>query len=165
MSAAVTLRAARTAGIQIRVDGADLALEAHTAPPPDLLDRLARYKPEIVALLRQDRDGWSAEDWLAYFDERAGIAEFDGGLPRLEAEALAFESCVVEWMNRTFERSPPGICLACGGKDSAHDVLLPHGTEPAGHAWFHSRCWPQWFAKQRISAIEALRAIGLADRS
>ena len=34
--------------------------------------------------------------------ERAGIAEFDGGLPRPEAEALAFECCVVEWLNRTF---------------------------------------------------------------
>jgi len=25
---------------------------------------------------------WSAEDWQAFFDERAGVAEYDGGLPR-----------------------------------------------------------------------------------
>ena len=33
----------------------------------------------------------SMEDWEAYFDERAGIREFDGGLPRPEAERLARE--------------------------------------------------------------------------
>jgi hypothetical protein len=33
--------------------------------------------------------GWSAEDWQARLDERAGIAEFDGGLPHAQAEALA----------------------------------------------------------------------------
>jgi hypothetical protein len=33
--------------------------------------------------------GWSAEDWQACLDERAGIAEFDGGLPHAQAEALA----------------------------------------------------------------------------
>jgi hypothetical protein len=35
-------------------------------------------------------DHWSAEDWQAFFDKRAGIAEFDGGLPRAQAEAQAF---------------------------------------------------------------------------
>src|SRR5207342_393585 len=61
----------------------------------------------IVVLLRPGRDGWSAEDWQVFFDERAGIAEFDGGLPRGAAEAGAFACCVVEWLNRNFERSPP----------------------------------------------------------
>ena len=50
--------------------------------PLAILDLLSRHKPGIVALLRPGRDGWSAEDWQAFFDERAGIAEFDGGLPR-----------------------------------------------------------------------------------
>jgi hypothetical protein len=31
----------------------------------------------------------SLADWQAYFDERAGIREFDGGLSRLQAERLA----------------------------------------------------------------------------
>ena len=47
--------------------------------------------------------------------ERAGIAEFDGGLPRAEAETRAFECCVVEWLNRNPVCSPPGRCLDCGG--------------------------------------------------
>ena len=36
----------------------------------------------VIALLRTGSDGWSGEDWRAFFDERAAIAEFDGGLPR-----------------------------------------------------------------------------------
>jgi hypothetical protein len=67
-------------------------------------------------------DGWSAVDWLAFFDERAGIAEFDGGLPR--AEAQAFTCCVVEWLNRNPERSSPGYCLSCGDRAHADDPLL-----------------------------------------
>ena len=97
--------------------------------------------------------------------ERAGIAEFDGGLPRPEAEALAFECCVIEWLNRTFERSPAESCLACGGGDSAHDTLLPHGVDPTGHVWLHSRCWPAWHAGRRADAVTALKAIGIQDRS
>ena len=163
MSAAEILRKAQSAGIDLRVEGDDLALHAKAPPPADLLQRLARYKPEIVALLRPGRDGWSAEDWQVYFDERAGIAEFDGGLPRREAEARAFECCVVEWMNRTFESSPPGRCRACGGGDHAHDVLVPRGIEPTGHVWLHSRCWPDWYAGRKAEAVAALNAMGIVS--
>lgn len=165
MSAAEILREARSAGINLRVEGDDLALHAQAPPPDDLLQRLARYKREIVALLRPGRDGWSAEDWQVYFDERAGIAEFDGGLPRREAEARAFECCLVEWLNRTFERSPPGRCHACGGYEHAHEVLVPHGIEPTGHVWLHSRCWPAWYAGRKAEAVAALKAMGIAPPS
>ena len=130
LSAAEALKAARAAGIELVLDGDDLALSAASAPPAAVLDALSRHKAEIVALLRPGRDGWSAEDWQAYFDERAGIAEFDGGLSRAEAEARAFECCVVEWLNRNPARSPPGRCLGCGDREHAHDPLLPYGTEP-----------------------------------
>jgi hypothetical protein len=161
MSAAEALWAARAAGIEVRVDGDDLALRATSPPRAEILERLARHKPGVVALLRRGWDGWSAEEWRAHFDERAGIAEFDGGLPRPQAEARAFACCVVEWLNRNFDRSPPGSCLACGGADRAHDVLLPHGSEPAGPAWLHSRCWPAWHAGRRAEAIAALKAMGI----
>src|SRR5262245_46750147 len=38
-----------------------------------------------------DRTDWSAEDWRARFDERAGFFEHDGGLTRVQAERQAFE--------------------------------------------------------------------------
>lgn len=165
MSAAAALRAAHDAGIGLHVDGVDLVLEASAPPPAAVLDLLSRHKADLIALLRSGDDGWSVEDWRALYDERAGIAEFDGGLVRPEAEALAFECCVVEWLNRTFERSPPGSCLACGGADSAHDALLPHGVDPPGHVWLHSRCWHSWHAGRRADAAIALKAMGIEDRS
>jgi hypothetical protein len=38
-----------------------------------------------------DRSGWDEEDWQAAFDERAGILEYDAGMSRADAEALAME--------------------------------------------------------------------------
>jgi hypothetical protein len=116
MSAVLALNAARAAGIELALDGDDLVLRAASAPPAAMLDALSRHKVDIVALLRPGHDGWSGEDWLAFFDERAGIAKFDGGLPRASAEARAFECCVVEWLNHNPVRSPPGRCVGCGGK-------------------------------------------------
>jgi hypothetical protein len=74
-----------------------------------------------------------------FFDKRAGIAEFDGGLPRPRAEFQAFACCVTEWLNHNHVGSPPGRCLGCGETDRPHDPLLPYGVEPTGHAWLHSR--------------------------
>jgi hypothetical protein len=160
MSSVEALNVARAAGIRLAIDGDALTLEAEAAPPPAVLDLLVRHKTGIVALLRTGSDGWSGEDWLAFFDERAGIAEFDGGLPRQEAEVRAFDCCVVEWLNRNPAHSPAGRCLACGGNGHAHDTLLPFGIE-AGHAWLHSRCWPGWHAARKAEAIAALAAMGI----
>lgn len=96
MSAAEALKAACAAGIEIRLDGDDLVLEASSPPSAAILDLLSRHKPGIAVLLRSGRDG-SAEDWQAFFDERAGIAEFDGGQSRTQAEARAYACCVAEW--------------------------------------------------------------------
>jgi hypothetical protein len=108
--------------------------------------------------LRPAEDGWSAEDWQVFFEKRAGIGEFDGGLPRPEAEAQAFACCVVEWLNRNPERSPAGHCLGCGDREHAHDPLLPYGTEPSGHVWLHSGCWPAWYAARQAKAVSMLTA-------
>ena len=97
MSPASALRAARAAGIDLRIDGSDLVLEAPAPPPPDVLNLLARHKAAIVVILRLGAgdEGWSEADWKAFYDEQAGIAEFDAGLPRPEAEG----SCPEEWCN------------------------------------------------------------------
>ena len=115
MSAVQALKAARGAGVRVRIDGDALTLGADAAPPSAVLDLLSRHKAGVVALLRKGSDGWSGEDWRTFFDERAGIAEFDGGLPRHKAEARAFACCVAEWLNRNPMRSPPGRCVGCGG--------------------------------------------------
>lgn len=158
MSAAEAFKAARAAGIGLGIDGDALTLEAAVAPPPAVLDLLARHKAGIVALLREGDDGWSGEEWMAFFKKRASSA---GGLPREEAEARAFACCIVEWLSRNPVRSLPGRCLGCSDAEHAHDPLLPFGTETTGHAWLHSRCWPAWHSARKAAAIAALAAMGI----
>jgi hypothetical protein len=161
MNAIDALSAARKAGVELALDGNDLVLNAASAPPLAALDALSRHKAEIVALIRPGRDGWSAEDWRVFFDECAGIAEFDGGMPRAEAETQAFACCVAEWLNRNPARSKSHRCLGCDDRGYAHDPLLPYGIEPIGHAWLHSRCWPDWHNSRKTEAVVAIMAMGL----
>jgi hypothetical protein len=160
MNAAEALKAARALGIRFGIDGDDLLLEAATPPPAAVLDLLSRHKADVVQMLRPAEDGWSAQDWQVFFDERASIAEFDGGLSRADAEAQAFACCVIEWLNRHPERSPPGRCLGCGGWDHAHDPLLPYGIE-SGHVWLHSHCWSTWYGSRKVKAAAALANMGI----
>jgi hypothetical protein len=152
MSAVEALKAARAAGFHLGIDGDDLVLEAPAPPPPAVIDLLSRHKAEVVALLlRPAEDGWSAEDWQIFFDERAGIVEFDGGLPRAEAEAQAFACCVVEWLNHNPERSPAGRCLDCGGLTPAtHGCIRaagPPGTRPGRPR--PPPHWRRWGSRRR----------------
>jgi hypothetical protein len=76
--------------------------------------------------------------WQTFFDERAGIAEFDGGLSRAK-EAQA----------------------GCGAGDRPGDPLLPFGTEVSGLAWLHGACWPAWHRARQADAVTALSSIGI----
>ncbi len=96
MSAIEAIRLARENGVHIGVSGADLILDADREPAPRVLEAIRRNKAGIVALLTAAEDDWTAEDWRVFHDERAGIAEFNGGQTRADAEALAFECCIVE---------------------------------------------------------------------
>jgi hypothetical protein len=128
-----------------------------------LLPAIRRSKAAIVLLLRPSADGWSAEDWQVFFDERAGVAEFDGGLPRPRAEASAYTCCVAEWLNRNPAYSPAGNCFGCGGTEHSYDPLQPFGIGSAGQVWLHSRCQPAWYAGRKAEAVGALAAMGIAS--
>lgn len=165
MSAADALAAARTAGLDLRVDGQDLVLNAPAQPPQTILELLAQHKAGVIAILRAQDDDWPADEWRAFYDERAAIAEFDGGLSRQAAEALAHACCVTEWLNRHPVRSSPAQCLWCGQADGSHGALVPFGTDAAGHAWLHHRCWEDWHERRKTEATDALTAMGIKDRS
>lgn len=47
--------------------------------------------PPVPHVPLENDKGWDEADWQAAFDERAGILEYDEGLPRAEAERLARE--------------------------------------------------------------------------
>jgi hypothetical protein len=160
MSAAEALRAARAAGVTVMPDGENLVLEAKAEPPRTVLDALAQHKRAIVALLRSGQQGWTAEDWQARFDERAGFLEYDGGLLRVEAEVQAFERCTIEWLNQHPAPSAPGRCAWCGRPESPAAVVVPFGT--GTHTWLHAECWPAWHQSRRADATAALRTMGIA---
>jgi hypothetical protein len=125
------------------------------------LPAIRENKDAIIGLLRPDKDGWSPWDWRLFFDERAGIAEFDGGLSPAEAEARAFSCCLAEWLNRNPQHSPPGCCFRCGGFESSCDRLLPMGIGSAGRVWLHSRCGAAWYAGRKAEAVAALTMMGV----
>ena len=161
MSAAEALRAAHAAGVTVMFDGEGLLLEANAEPPQAVLDMLARHKLTILALLRPGQGVRTAEDWRARFDERAGFLEHDGGLFRVEAEVQAFESCLVEWLNRNPSSSPAGRCAWCGKPQTPSAMVLPFGAGEH-HAWLHAECWPTWYQRRREEAVLALRGMGIA---
>ena len=161
MSAVTALRVARAAGVELALAGNDLSLKATSEPPVIVLEALVRHKSEIVALLRPGPDGWSAEDWQLYFEERAAVEEFDGGLLRADAEAQAFECCVVEWLNRNPTPSGVGRCLWCGQPETHGAIVVPFGTEPGTHVWLHTECWPAWHELRRSHAQQALMRMGI----
>jgi hypothetical protein len=160
VNAILAIAEARAAGVELGLDGDALALEASAPPPAAVIESLLRHKAEIIALLRPADDGWSALDWWRFFRERTRMATVHG-LTGIEAEARAFDCCFVEWLNRNPVRSPPGQCLGCGQTEHSDDPLLPFGTEPTGHAWLHSRCWPSWHAARKAEAIAALAQLGI----
>lgn len=104
---------------------------------------------------------WDADFWIDFFNECAAIAEFDGGLARKEAEALAHSCCLEEWMNGNSVRTSPGQCPGCGESVSTREPLASFITETAGQVWLHRRCWDDWYANRALEANAALAAMGV----
>jgi hypothetical protein len=129
---------------------------------PARLSAAKAAKPAKDGPLNPDRADWSAEDWRARFDERAGFLEHDGGLLRVQAEVQAFESCLVEWLNRNPSSSPAGRCAWCGKSETPGAMVLPFGAGEH-HAWLHADCWPAWRQSRRAEASKALRTMGIAS--
>ena len=125
------------------------------------LPAIRQNKAAIIRLLRPGDDGWSAEDWRAFFDERAGIAEFDGGLSRAEAEASAFAHCVAEWLNRNPMRSPPGRCFGCGGDEPPMIACCPSASEAPARFGCIRVAQSAWYAGRKAEAVAALAAMGI----
>jgi hypothetical protein len=162
MSAVRALDAARAAGVEVRVDGRDLVLQADTQPAAEILDDLSRNKAEIIALLRPRARSLVRDDLLALFDERRRTAALVGCTPT-KAEAVAFECCLVAWLDQHPAISAPGRCAWCGGNEASDAVVIPFGVEEAGPTWLHPECWKPWHRSRRDEAEEALRRMGIGS--
>jgi len=125
-----------------------------TKPPQRRLDNKVLSVKSVLSK-------WSAVDWQAFFDERAGIAEYDGGQNRQEAEVAAIECCVVEWLNRHPEPSGSDSCAWCKRADTAGHAIVPFSTAGPGHTWLHPECWKEWHQHRRKLAQQELERLGI----
>jgi hypothetical protein len=112
------------------------------------------------AIKAETGDRWDPDDYRAFHDKVTGTL-LSEGLSKPKAEAFAFECCALEWLNRSFEPSPPGRCIYCGRGEHNRDALLPIGTEKAGRSWLHKDCREVWHANRRAKAFAALAEVGI----
>src|SRR5262249_21507560 len=154
------------AGISFSIEGDHLLLAAPTPPPSHIIEDIARHKSEILALLRLGSGSWSSEDWQAFFDERAAIAEIDGGLSQDDAESVAMEDCIVQWLCRNpAPDSPTDVCAECGSTAPSGLPLVPFLRGDGGHVWVHGVCHARWLYRRRAIARVALGRLGLHTRA
>jgi hypothetical protein len=162
VSAATILRRALSAGVTITVDGGDLVIRAQARPPADVLNALSANKSELIALLTGQEADWDAEDYRAYFEERAAVYEIDGGLLQYEAERLAFRDTVQQWLalHPAPAREASRGCAHCREDEQPRNPLLPILARNGG-VWVHDGCCEKWRAARRLQARQALIALGL----
>lgn len=71
--------------------------------------------PDLFKLFWSKIDGatfrspWDYGEWLAYFHERAAIAEYDGELFRALAEGSAYDQCIEKWRNQKHRAPMPDL--------------------------------------------------------
>jgi hypothetical protein len=103
---------------------------------------------------------WTEDDWRTHFEERLAVAMIDGEQPEAEARRIAYECCVVRWLDLHSVTSAPDRCAWCGKVDKPGNIL-PFGAAPAGHVWLHAGCWPHWSSQRREQAAVALAKLGI----
>jgi hypothetical protein len=152
--------ACRERKIKIYLENDRLKLSSSTEPPDEIMAAVTAHKVALKFMLKNP--AWKeAPHWRERFNERAGIAEFDGGHSRANAEQLALEDCITEWLARHPVISPPDTCVHCKRSDRKGDIL-PYGVKSEGRAWLHQKCWPDWRSARDIEALKALALHGIA---
>src|SRR5262245_7115820 len=104
MDGLTLLEQARSAGLTVVVQGDKLVIRGPRRAGP-LAEQLLAHKGEVIdALTVQSLTPADLPaDWHFLWDERAAIVEYDGGLPRERAEALALAG-VLQRMRRAGQR-------------------------------------------------------------
>jgi hypothetical protein len=124
-----------------------------------------RLVSDLLVIQKLFPDGLGAEtpeaaSWLCFFEEKAELVERVRGLPRLEAERVAYKIVLVEFLNRTFPDTPSDRCAYCGRPETQSNILLPIGVG-VRHSWLHSDCWEPWRDTRRAKASDELAAAGI----
>jgi hypothetical protein len=140
MKAREALTSAARHGVEVRLDGENLTLEAATAPPDAVIAAIKQNKPEIVALLRAP---------AAYPAPRI-VKEPPFGCDQVPARYVsALEALLAQrpprielyvWESAIYDAADLfgwwGAELARLGWPADAIFALPHDGEPGGLAWF-----------------------------
>ena len=100
------------------------------------------------------------QDWQQFFEERAAVLEYDHELPKPEAEARAWEWCIVEWLNQNPAPSEQDRCAWCGKPEDV-GTIVPFGVEAT---WLHHACWEPWHQERRKEAASAMAEMGIGGK-
>jgi hypothetical protein len=165
---------ARAAGCSIEIEDGDLVVEADCDPPADLIASLRQHKAELITFLDSTETGHSMptrtlplasaladpEVWRDLYEERAAHRQYDGGYPRLEAEALTWAEAQLRWHAQHGERVPKDICAGCRRPIGAAAALdLIDGSRV--HLHDANDCLIRHDERWRARATRALMALGL----
>ena len=164
MTAATIIQRIRVAGGAISLADDRLKLSIPKSLSDELIPEIRERKDAIRRALRYEAgDPWNSADYATFLEERAGIMEHDGGLPREEAERRAREECITHWLCRhPAEPTNPDTCAHCDlaiGEPGEGGVPFLAGDR--GHVWLHHPCWRPWMARRREEAEKALAALGI----
>jgi hypothetical protein len=126
VNAVDVLERAKAAGIELTVIGDRVKLRAPGRPPVDLLEAMRQHKAELLALLTErerQTEIEAAESIGEHLAERAAIMEFDGGLPREQAEVEARRISNV-YRFRLHGNEGGGTYITSGDLEAARAALL-----------------------------------------
>ena len=129
-------------GVTAQREGEQLVLDGpRSAFTEDFINKLRANKQELLSCL----------EGKALFNERAAIAERDGGYPLLAAELIAFEDCLAQWLCA----NPPhctdsSVCLHCGKPLEEGTVVPVTVVGDAGRRGaLHTICAGRWRSLRR----------------
>lgn len=165
MNAGLLLRDLGLRGITVQADGAQLVVDGPARELSEgLLVRLRLAKADLLSALQARKvSKWDGKDWQAYFDERAAVREYEGELPRPEAERLAFIDTAEHWLrlNPPAPSDPAQGCVHCGLAGQKGELLPVLAA--GGHTWIHDHCLSSWARDRTADASAALGRVASTE--
>jgi hypothetical protein len=130
MSAAVLLADLAARGVRLQVDGDRIRYRARRgALTPDLAERIRQSREGLLRLLAEERI-----ELRNQYEERAGVREFDGGLPRAAAEREAWADVADDLVGNDSVASAMNISDArawAAARLQAAGIVDPESMPPA----------------------------------
>ena len=158
MNATAIIGRIRAAGGDITLAEEGIRLKVPASLHDEAVAEIRAQKNAIRRALKDETDvPWDAQGYRTFYRERA---ETPGGQVCAQAEAAAFEVCIVEWLNRHPDPSDARCCIWCKVQDQSGSAIVPFGAYNRGHTWLHRECWDPWQQQRRQMAAIALEKIG-----